>query len=275
MVEFLKKVLSTSFFDSGIKIQPFNLAHITYLTLILGFIIGAYLIFKGKDTSAKATLLNILVFAFAFSYFSDFFTHVFVYPEMGGLNYDKLPFHVCTVLCPLGLYAQFGKYGQKIKTPVVFLAIASTLMYLGFPASVGEGEPWCYQAVQTMFYHGVLLSWGILNVLFGFVKAEINKSWTSAVLLCCITVWAKLGNLAYAEKGVNWFFLEEDAFYIGLVGNGILPKWSLMIINPAVFFLAVLAIYGVCILVTHLNAKNKPTSPASDTKEEEKILENA
>ena len=98
------------------------------------------------------------------------------------------------------------------------------------------------QAVQTMFYHGVLMAWGILNLAFGAVKPDIKKIWKSAVLLICITLWAKLGNVLMEH---NWFFLEEDAFYIGLVENGIIPKWSLMIANPIVFFLAVLAVYGV------------------------------
>ena len=147
-------------------------------------------------------------------------------------------------------------------------------MYLCYPASVGTGEPWCYQAVQTMFFHGVLLAWSVGNVVFGFVKAEIKKVWKCGVLLGAITLWAKFGNLVYAEKGVSWFFLEEDAFYIGLVEKGIIPKWSLMIINPVVFFLAILAIYGVCILVGHLTSKGKKT-PVIVIEEDEKVLENA
>ena len=62
------------------------------------------------------------------------------------------------------------------------------------------------------------------------------------MLLVAITLWAKLGNVLMEH---NWFFLEEDAFYIGLVANGVIPKWVLMIVNPLVFFLAVLAVYGV------------------------------
>ena len=72
-----------------------------------------------------------------------------------------------------------------------------------------------------------------------------------AVLLVCITLWAKLGNILLEH---NWFFLEEDAFYIGLVENGIIPKWVLMIANPTAFFLAVLAVYGICYAV---RGKNK------------------
>ena len=53
---------------------------------------------------------------------------------------------------------------------------------------------------------------------------------------------------------------EEDAFYIGLVGNGIIPKWLLMVINPVVFFLAVLAVYGV---IHCLQAGSKKKIPAA------------
>jgi hypothetical protein len=30
------------------------------------------------------------------------------------------------------------------------------------------------------------------------------------------------------------------------VEGGIIPKWSLMIINPVAFFLVVLCVYGIC-----------------------------
>ena len=127
-------------------------------------------------------------------------------------------------------------------------------MYLCYPASIGDGEPWCYQAVQTMFFHGVLLAWGILTVALGQTEAKLNHCWKSGVLLVGITLWAKLGNILMEH---NWFFLEEDAFYIGLVANNVIPKWLLMVINPVVFFLAVLATYGVIYGVRALAAKKR------------------
>ena len=66
------------------------------------------------------------------------------------------------------------------------------------------------------------------------------------------TLWAKLGNVLLEH---NWFFLEEDAFYIGLVEQSIIPKWLLMVVNPVVFFLAVLALYGVCYAVKSAGKK--------------------
>jgi uncharacterized membrane protein YwaF len=240
MRELFTKLFAMSHFDSGIQITPFSGAHIVYMVLIFGGIVAGYLAFRNKTEEKKEKLLRLLAYALALSYFSDFFVHDFVY---GGMNMDKLPFHICTVLCPLVLVAQFNRNGHKIAEPVAVLATLSPMMYLCYPASVGDGEPWCYQAVQTMYYHGVLMAWGILTLALGAVKPLIRNCWKSAVLLICITLWAKLGNICMEY---NWFFLEEDAFYIGLVENGIIPKWSLMVINPVAFFLVVLCVYGVC-----------------------------
>ena len=233
------KLFESSHFDTGISITPFSLSHIIYMVLIFGSIIAIWFGWRKKDAAAKEKVLRLFAYALAFSYFSDFFFHEFVY---GGLKMDKLPFHICTVLCPLILVAQFNRKGHKIAEPVAALSVLAPMMYLCFPASVGDGEPWCYQAVQTMFYHGVLMGWGILSLSLGAVKLEMKHIWKSAVLLVSITLWAKLGNILMEH---NWFFLEEDAFYIGLVEQGIIPKWVLMIVNPVGFFLAVLGAYGV------------------------------
>lgn len=234
------KLFEMSHFDTGIKITPFSPAHIVYLVLIFGGIIGGWFLLRKKSAETKEHALRFLAYAVVVSYLSDFFVHEFVY---GGLEMDKLPFHICTVLCPLCAIAQFNKNGHKIREPIAILSILAPMMYLCYPASVGDGEPWCYQAVQTMFYHGVLMAWGILSVALGAVKPDIKQSWKSGVALIGITLWAKLGNVLLEH---NWFFLEEDAFYIGLVEQGMIPQWLLMVINPVVFFLAVLFIYGVC-----------------------------
>ena len=109
MVEIFKKLLADSFFNTDISIKPFNAPHIVYLLIIFGFIVGSYFLLRNKSVEYKTAYMKILVVALTFSYLSDFFTHIYVYPDMGGLNYDKLPFHICTVLCPLSCYAQFGK----------------------------------------------------------------------------------------------------------------------------------------------------------------------
>ncbi len=258
------KLFEMSHFDTGISVTAFSIPHLVYLVLIIGGIVGGYFLLRNCTEEKKRRAMNILVFALAVSYISDFFVHDFVYASYdeagniigGGLNMDKLPFHICTVLCPLAAFAQFNKFGSKYIEPVAILASLAPLMYIAYPASIGDAEPWCYQAVQTMFYHGVLLAWGTLSISLGLVKLDIKRCWKSACFLVGITLWAKLGVLLLDH---NWFFLKEDAFYIGLVENGIIPQWLLMVINPIVFFLAVLAVYGIYYLVIHLKNKSKVT----------------
>ena len=235
------KLFAMSYFDTGIQITPLSGAHIVYILLIFGGILSGFLLLRKSTAQRQTQWLRLLAYALMFSYLSDFFFHEFVY---GGMNADKLPFHVCTVLCPLVAYVQFNHKGQWLREPVAMLASIAPLMYLCYPASVGTGEPWCYQAVQTMFFHGVLLAWGVLNIALGVVKPDVRHIWKCGVLLLGITFWAKLGNNLFADR--NWFFLEEDALYLGLVANGVIPKWSLMVINPVAFLLAVLLLYGVC-----------------------------
>ncbi len=241
MRELFLNLFKTSHFNTGISVTAFSIPHIVYLFLIVGAIVWAWFSFKNKSDEKKELLLKILVYALVISYISDFFMHDFVYGD--GLNMDKLPFHICTVLCPIVAFTQFNKKFKKFIEPVSLLAIVGPLMYIAYPASIGSGEPWCYQAVQTMFYHGVLLAWGILNIALKVYKPSIKNCWKVAILLVIITLWAKLGNSLYEDY--NWFFLEEDAFYIGLVANGIIPKWVLMIATPSAVFLVVLMIYGI------------------------------
>ncbi len=238
------KLFEQSHFQTGIKVTPYSLPHIVYLVLIFGALAVLYFYLCNADWEKKEKALGYVVYALMLSYFSDFFVQQFVY---GGMTEEKLPFHVCIVTAVLMPFAQFNRNGTKILEPVVVLAVLSPLMYLVYPASVGEGEPWCYQTVQVMFFHGVQLIWGLLNLLLGIVRLDFKGCWKAGVLLLGITLWAKLGNAMY---GRNFFFLEEDAFFIGLVAKGIIPSWVLMVVNPTVYFMAVLALYGVYHILT-------------------------
>lgn len=246
-----------SHFNTGIAVTAFSVSHIIYLILIIGSIIGLYFLLRNKAAEQKKKAMGILVNLIIFSYVSDFFVHEFVNGTIenpGGLNIDKLPFHLCTCLGVLSPFVQYNKKFEKIKEPVVLTAIFSSLAYLVYPAAITDSEPWCYEAFQTMFFHGTLLTWGTLNLLLGVTKLDIKKCYREAIFLVCFTLWAKLGNLLFEH---NWYFLAEDVFYIGLVGNGIIPQWSLMIINPVMTFAAVLGIYGIYYLVLHIKEERQ------------------
>ena len=239
MRELFFKIFSNSYFNTEIQIDAFSVSHFVYLVIIFGAIFTTAYLMRNKDGEAKDKVLRALAYTVVISYVFDFFTHDFVY---GGLNIDKLPFHLCTLMCPALAFVQFNKKFERFREPVAVLSIVGTLMYLTYPANIGDGEPWCYQAVQTMLFHGAELAWGILNLTFGNVRLDIKTVWKPAIGLGLVTLWAKFGNLLFEQ---NWFFLEKDAFYIGLVEDGIIPKWSLMILTPLGVFLVVLGIYGI------------------------------
>ncbi len=250
MRELFFKLFGMSHFDTGIKITAFSIPHFVYLGLIVGGILTLYFVYRNRTDAQKEKLLRVLVYALMISYLSDFFVQDFVYPD--GMNTEKLPFHICIVTGVLMPFAQFNRRGRKILEPVAVMAVLAPMMYLCFPASVGEGEPWCYQAVQTMFFHGTQLAWGILTLALGQAEPKFRTVWKPAVLLAGITLWAKFGNLIYNR---NYFFLEEDCFFIGMVEKGWIPKWLLMVMNPAVYFLAVLLLYSVCAWIRAVRKK--------------------
>ncbi len=251
------KIFEQSHFQSGIKITAFSVTHLILILLITGIILFLYHRFRNRTEQEKEKLLRSLVYAIMICYLADFFFQEFVYAD--GMNPEKLPFHVCIVIAVLMPFAQFNRNGKKILEPVTAMAVLSSMMYLCFPMSVGEGEPWCYQAVQTVFFHGTQLAWGILTLALGKQRLEYKNLWKTGVLLAAITLWAKFGNLIYDR---NFFFLEEDAFFIGLVEQGIIPAWVLMIANPTVYFLAVLLLYAV---VNTIYSRKKLTALARAT----------
>ena len=102
MRELFLKLFEQSHFNTGISITPFSLSHIVYLILIAGgIVLGAYLL-KNKSVEKKEKVLRVLAAVLVISYVSDFFMHDFVY---GGMNMDKLPFHICGALPDYCVYA--------------------------------------------------------------------------------------------------------------------------------------------------------------------------
>lgn len=237
------KLFSDTPFGANVTVESFNIWHILYLVVILGGAIVTAVLLKNKDITIKEKILKTLAFLLVVSYISDFFVHEFVYADYengeyiaAGLNMDKLPFHICTVMCPIIAFTQFNKKFERFIEPVAALAIVAPLMYLTYPSTGVGGEPWCYRTFQTMFFHGVEFAWGFLAVAFGKTDFKFKNIWKAGVILVGIDLWAKLGNTLLEH---NWFFIESDPFGIGL------PPWSLMILVPIAIFAMVAIIYGI------------------------------
>ena len=257
------KILSDNPTGCSAIIESFNIWHILYLIVMFGATIGGAFLLKNKSMEKKNKVLRILAIALTVSYITDFFVHDFVYSDDGitgaGLNMDKLPFHICTVLCPIIAFTQFNKRCQKFFEPVAALAIVAPLMYITYPSSGVGGEPWCYRTVQTMFFHGVEFAWGFLAVATGRTALRWKNIWKSAVALAGITLWAKLGNILLEY---NWFFLREDPFGIGL------KPYILLFAIPAGIFAMVALIYsinyGVLAIIRKIETKKNTIMPQAE-----------
>ena len=175
--------------DKPLNIDVFSFFHIFYTgtIIILTILLGLYLSKKDEKTQNRA--LSIIAFATAFLYISDFFVQPLMHGDAsvaGEMNIDKLPFHICTLLCPVLNFVQFNKTFEKlinaIREPVAVLAIVGPIMYLTYPnGAVGDISPICYKILQTFIYHGLVFAWGFNMIATKKVVLSIKRSWHALV----------------------------------------------------------------------------------------------
>lgn len=220
----MKDFLSNLFSGSGgsVEMHAFDGWHFGYIILIAALITGAGFALKGRSDATKKKTLNILVIVTLAFYIFDFFIQPFKSNDF-TLNIDKLPFHICTLMGIVAVFAQYSKK-QWFKQTVVVLAMAGALMYITYPGTALDGEaPWSYTVVQTVFYHGMLLAWGVLNLTTGQVKLRYKDMWMPLVGLCIMALWATVGNVCYnsnyagggSAHHYDWMFLTGSTFSTG------------------------------------------------------------
>lgn len=247
--------------NNGISL--FSWAHIFYLVLILLTIILLTYLYFNKPKEKKTHLLNIIAILIMVSYIGDFFLQPFWHggtmEENGRLIIDKLPFHICTALCPLIILSRFSKHGKAIKTPVIILSSLAPLMWLIYPGTALDTDLafYSYEIVQLFFYHGLVFIYGILALLLQDEVLDIKKCYKEALCIIGIALWATLGNTLYSEEGdsgYNWFFLKRPVF--DFIPESINPYVIII-----VMFLSCLLVYGVNYLVRYLIKMKKEEKP--------------
>lgn len=120
----------------------------------------------------------------------------------GAMSVDKLPFHSCTLLCPVIAFTQFIKRFVCIKEPVALLSIISPLMYIVYPCSaLGTVSPFCYEIIQTFVYHRLSLAYGVLLITTQTVIPNIKNSYKLLIGIEITMIWAAFGNIVYSEEG--------------------------------------------------------------------------
>ena len=273
MRDFLIKLFAKVETEGFLEIDVFNFWHILYVALIVGAMIVGGIYMNKATEETKNKVFSILVTVLCALYAFDFFAIPLYLTETleGGeifytLDVDKLPFHICTVLCPVVAFVQFNKKFARFREPVAILAIVAPLMYITYPnGAVGGISALCYKIIQTFLYHGVLLAWGYLNLATGTVKPAFKRCYKVLIGICLIALWATVGNLTYNEsyigegsaKHYDWFFLTGTSF-------GMHPALMPFAVIAAVFGVA-LMVYGLYYLVLHIASKKS----SANVKEEE------
>lgn len=232
MHDFFVKLFSENN-GSTYKIELFNFWHFFYLIIIFGAAILITLLLKNKSQSAKEKACRIFAYITVGLYIADFFIMP-LSDSYDGISSYKLPFNICTLMAVLAPFAQFNKKFKVIKTPIVVLSIASSLMWMCYPGTALGGEPpLCYIIFQTFIYHGALFNWGFLNLSLGEVTLDVKKVWREGVAILCVLAWAAFGNAVYDKW--NWFFIRESIF--PFLSDEIMPV------------MVVLSVFGVCLVV--------------------------
>lgn len=238
------------------EIAFLNFFHLMYLAIIVGVTIWlAYYLKAHKEKEAPT--LRVLAYALVIVYIADFFIQPFIASDF-TMNIDKLPFHVCTVLCPLVAFTEFNKRFEKIQEPVTILAIAAPLMYIVYPGSaLGEISAFCYKVIQTFVYHGLLFAWGVINLASGKFVPSIKNWYKTLIEILLIAVWATFGNFAYntayaggdGNHHYDWFFLTGSSFS--------LSPYIMPFLTIAAVFGTTMCVYGLYYAYIHIASKRE------------------
>ena len=230
--------------DKPLEITVFSFWHIFYTLLIIGATIFLGVYVSKKDDAVKEKTLSILASAVLILYIADFFIQPLMHGDAataGEMNIDKLPFHICTVMCPMLALVQYNKKFALIKEPIALLSIIGPLMYLTFPnGALGDVSPFSYKIIQTFLYHGAVFAWGFMMIATKTVIPSIKNWWKSFIAIIGVALWASLGNAVYSteEHGYDWFFLTGSAF--PFVPKPLMPFAVIFAILGMVFI-----IYGI------------------------------
>lgn len=194
----------------------FGIWHLCYL-IVVSAVITAVIIYAKKQEKTERQKFSRYFINGAFAlYIMDFFLMPFAY---GEIDIEKLPFHACTAMCVMCFLSRHHTSLGKFKLQFAMLGFVSNLVYLIYPAGLMwyQVHPLSYRVIQTLLFHGVMVGYGLLVLLFEDYKREWKKDF---VVIIAMTVWALLGNTLYNGQAwgktqfFNWFFVVRDPFYI-------------------------------------------------------------
>ena len=135
--------------NSRLQIGLFDIWHFLYLFIIFGGSILLAVLLAKKSEQAKERVIRLFAYLTVGLYVADFLIMP-LSDSYNGISVYKLPFNICTIMAVLTPFVQFNPKFRAIKTPVVTLSVASSLMWMCYPGSALGGQPpFCYLIFQT------------------------------------------------------------------------------------------------------------------------------
>ena len=247
MKEFVAWLFSE--YNSSLQINLLDKWHFLYLFVILAAALVLSLIFSKKSLASKNRVLRLFAYLTIGIYIADFFIMP-LSDSYGHIGIDKLPYHICTLVSVMAAFVQFNPRLKAIKTPVVTLAVTSSIMWMCYPGSALGGQPpFCYRTFQTFMFHGLLFIWAVLNLSLGEVRLKLREIWKEFVGILIIFVWACFGNAVYPGPQ-NWFFINGVLF-------DFIPVEAMPVAVIVSVFLACLVIYGIYFAICAIASKKQ------------------
>lgn len=231
----------------GPAIEMYNWVHIMFILIIVGSIVGLYFLFRNKKVETRQLVLKIMAIVIVGLYLTDFLVHPFMYGGEDALIVDKLPYHICTASGVLvGIINIFPNKTKHIRVAVTTFGLIGAFLYIFIPSGVTgpDVKAFSYKEIQTFLYHGTLLGYGILSLLWEEIKPDFKKCWIDAIVVIVLILISLGANAAYStpDHHYDWFFTTGSSFGIN---ETIMP-----FIIFGVFFGLDMVIYLVCYLVS-------------------------
>jgi len=231
MFKFLSELLSDK--KGHLVFTCFSGMHFAYIALFIALAVFACIYVMNKGNRKKRIIDFVITVAFGL-YILDFFLMPFAY---GEIDIEKLPFHVCTAMCVICFLSRHNVFLSKFRLQLGMLGFLSNLVYLIYPAGVmWHGvHPLSYRVIQTLTFHGVMVVYGALVVVWESDEFCWKKCYKDLIVIASMTAWAWLGNTLYNSESrvYNWFFVVRDPFnmFPGSIAPYIMP-----VLNVCIFF---------------------------------------
>lgn len=256
MHSFLTRLLSDR--KGGEVFTCFSVWHIIYIILTAAAVTAILLRLKNADKVAKDRIMKILINISFGLYILDFFLMPLAY---GEIDIEKLPFHACTAMCVACFLSTHIQRLSPLRVHFALHGFISNLVYLIYPAGVmwHAVHPLSYRVVQTLIFHSIMTVYGLVTLICERNSFKLRKIHLELPVICCMTLWALIGNYVYngtyggKDRLFNWFFVVRDPFY-ALPEN--IALFVMPLLNIALFFGVEALIY----LLLEKGVKNRDSS---------------